>query len=217
MKKIIALLPMRAGSQRVINKNTRKINGKYLYEFVLEKLIKSDLISLILINTDISQVKQKYHNNNKIRLIERSEKLKGNCDINLVIADSIKDFEADLFIQTHVTNPLYKLETLKRAIKYYFDNINTYDSLFSVTKIYKRFWYEGAIPVNHQIESEPTTQNLTPYFEENSCFYLFSKNSFLKKNNRIGDKPKLFEIPKEESWDIDEEEDLIILEKLLSI
>ena len=69
MKKIIALLPMRAGSQRVINKNTRKINGKYLYEFVLEKLIKSDLISLILINTDISQVKLKYPHNNKIRLI----------------------------------------------------------------------------------------------------------------------------------------------------
>ena len=95
--------------------------------------------------------------------------------------------------------------------------MNEYDSLFSVTRIYKRFWYEDAKPVNHSLANEPTTQNLTPYFEENSCFYLFTKESFIKNNNRIGSKPKLFEIPKEESWDIDEEEDLLILEQLLNI
>ena len=40
--------------------------------------------------------------------------------------------------------------------------------------------------------------------------------SFLKKNNRIGNNPKLFEISKKESWDVDEEADLLILEKLLA-
>ena len=216
MQKIVAILPMRAGSQRIINKNSRIINGKYLYEYIINKLLDFNLISNIIINTDIEKVHEKYILNNKINLIKRNNNLKGNCDINLVIADSIENIDADLFIQVHATNPLFKSTSLKKAISFYFENKMKYDSLFSVTKLYKRFLYENGSPVNHKLEDEPTTQNLTPFFEENSCFYLFSKKSFLVNNNRIGINPKLFEISKEESLDIDEEADLLILEKLLN-
>jgi len=215
-KKIVAILPMRSGSQRVINKNSRLIKSKHLYEYIIDKLLSFDIINKIIINTDIDKVNNQYKDNEKIHLIERNPSLKGNCDINLVIADSIKDFNSDLFIQVHATNPLFKNQTLNEAINFYFDNIDKHDSLFSVTKIFKRFWNESGKPVNHKLNDEPTTQNLEPYYEENSCFYLFSKNSFHKNNNRIGNNPKLFTIPKEESWDVDEEADLLILEKLLS-
>ena len=216
MQKIVAILPMRDGSQRVINKNSRVINGKHLYEYIIDKLLNFNLLSNIIINTDIEKVHEKYISNNKILLVRRNNNLKGNCDINLVIADSIKNIDADLFIQVHATNPLFKITSLEKAVYFYFENKMNYDSLFSVTKIYKRFWYEDGTPVNHKLENEPTTQNLTPYYEENSCFYLFSKKSFLDKNNRIGVNPKLFEISKEESLDIDDEADLLILEKLLN-
>ncbi len=215
-KKIIAILPMRAGSQRVINKNARIINEKPLYEYTIDKLLNFNLISNIIINTDIQEVHKKYLSNKKIKLIERSGNLRDNCNINLVIEETIKHIKADLFIQVHATNPLFSLSTLESAINYYLLNYKKFDCLFSVTKIYKRFWYENGIPVNHNLISEPTTQNLTPYLEENSCFYLFTKESFLKKNNRIGNNPKLYEISKEESWDVDEEADLSILEKLLN-
>ena len=216
MKNIVVILPMRSGSQRVINKNSRIIKGKHLYEYIIDKLLSFSIISKIVINTDIESVNKKYHSNNKIKLIKRSENLRGNCNINLVISESINIIEADLFVQVHATNPLFKLLTLENAINYYFSNVNKFDSLFSVTKIYKRFWYENGIPVNHNLENDPTTQDLIPYYEENSCFYLFTKQSFLKKNNRIGNKPKLFEISKDESWDVDDEADPLILEKLLN-
>ena len=51
------------------------------------------------------------------------------------------------------------------------------------------------------------TQDLEPWYEENSCIYIFSRNSFEKTNARIGLRPKLFEIPKLEAIDIDEKED----------
>jgi len=216
MKNIVVILPMRSGSQRVINKNSRIIKGKYLYEYIVDKLLSFSIISKIVINTDIESVHKKYHSNSRIKLIKRSENLRGNCDINLVISESINIIESDLFVQVHATNPLFNLSTLENAINYYFSNDDKFDSLFSVTKIYKRFWYESGIPVNHNLENEPTTQDLIPYYEENSCFYLFTKETFLKNNNRIGNSPKLFEISKEESWDVDEEADLFILEKLLN-
>ena len=43
---------------------------------------------------------------------------KGNCNINLVIKDTIENIEADLFIQIHATNPLFKIPTLEKAIKH---------------------------------------------------------------------------------------------------
>ena len=176
MKKIIAILPMRAGSQRVLNKNSRIVHGKYLYEYIIFKLLNIKEISSIVINTDIVSVKKKYTSNDKITIIERSEELKGNCNINLVIENTISNLEADLFIQVHATNPLFKIKTMRNAINYYFENIKDYDSLFSVTKIFKRFWDNSGQPINHKINSEPTTQNLSPYFEENSCFYFLSLN-----------------------------------------
>jgi CMP-N-acetylneuraminic acid synthetase len=54
------------------------------------------------------------------------------------------------------------------------------------------------------------TQHLKPIFEENSCFYIFTKESFLSTNSRIGSSPLMYEIDKIESIDIDEKDDFII-------
>jgi len=88
-----------------------------------------------------------------------------------------------------------------------------YDSIFSVTKTQKRFYNEDATPMNHDPKML-VTQHLTPIFEENSCFYIFTKQSFLNNQSRIGMKPLMFEIDKIESTDIDEKEDFIIAESL---
>jgi N-acylneuraminate cytidylyltransferase len=42
-------------------------------------------------------------------------------------------------------------------------------------------------------------------YEENSSIYVFTKESFVKKNRRIGLKPFLYPISKIESVDIDDE------------
>ena len=119
------------------------------------------------------------------------------------------------YIQVHATSPLVKSKTIDKAIKFYLQNKN-YDSLFSVTKIKKRFWNSKNKPYNHNLSEAPTTQALKELFEENSGFYIFNKNTFKKKLNRIGYRPKLFEISKLEGFDIDDNQDFKIVEKLLS-
>jgi CMP-N-acetylneuraminic acid synthetase len=52
-------------------------------------------------------------------------------------------------------------------------------------------------------------------FEENSGFYIFTKDSFKNADNkRIGLNPLMFEIDKIEAIDIDEPSDFIIAETL---
>ena len=179
MRKVNAILPMRASSQRIKNKNIRLIKGKPLYEYILHLLRNTKFVDKIIINTDIVEVIEKYRNKNKIIVIERESHLRGNCNINLVIQDTIDKVKGEYFIQVHATNPLVSQKTINNAIETFFKNINSFDSLFSVTKIQKRFWRKDGTPINHTIQDEPTTQSLEPYFEENSCFYLFSRKSFM--------------------------------------
>ena len=61
------------------------------------------------------------------------------------------------------------------------------------------------------------TQHLNPIFEENSCFYIFTKESFLSTNSRIGSSPLMYEIDKIESIDIDEKDDFIIAEAVYNL
>jgi len=58
------------------------------------------------------------------------------------------------------------------------------------------------------------TQDLPPVYEENSNFYIFSKQGFHRINRRIGEKPMFYEVEKDEALDIDEEIDFIIAENL---
>ena len=48
----VALLPMKKNSNRIKNKNFKIINGKPLYEWILNKLLKTKEIEKIIINTD---------------------------------------------------------------------------------------------------------------------------------------------------------------------
>ncbi len=208
---MIAILPLRKNSKRLKNKNIKKINGKPLFEFILKNLKNSKLVSKIVVTTDY---KLKI-NHPKINILKRPKKLCGNCNMNMVIDHVINNFEDKNYIQVHATSPLVKSGTIDKAIKFFLQNKN-YDSLFSVTKIKKRFWNSKNKPYNHKLSTAPTTQILKELFEENSGFYIFNKNVFKKKLNRIGYKPKLFEISKLEGFDIDDNQDFQIVKKLLS-
>lgn len=219
---IVALLPMKGTSERVPNKNLKDFNGKPLYHVILNSLLKSRFINKIIINTDGDDLMTDINSNfkDKVVVFDRKEEICGNyVSMNKIIQDDIKSIDADIFIQTHSTNPLLKVETLDKAIEKMIELSKTKenDSVFSVSKTQKRFYNKDTTPMNHDPKML-VTQHLDPIYEENSCFYIFTKDSFLKNESRIGSKPFMFEIDKIESTDIDEPEDFIIaaaLHKLL--
>ena len=90
------------------------------------------------------------------------------------------------------------------------------EPIFSVSKYQSRFYSHNLKPLNHSLEKLLPTQKLSPLYEENSNFYIFSKKQFLEKKNRINEKSKIFEVSKLESFDIDDEEDLEIVTKLVN-
>lgn len=214
-KKIVALLPMRHSSERVPEKNYRDFNGKPLFYWVLEALDRCPSIAEIVINTDSPTVKEHAPRvSAKVRLIDRPGHLRdGSIAMNEIILHDLSQVQADLFLQTHSTNPLLRTETIEKAIAALLASPQ-HDSLFSVTRWQTRFWDKDSQPVNHDPRVLLRTQDLAPMYEENSSLYIFSRDSFMKCKNRIGERPLLFEMSKEESYDINDASDFLIAQAL---
>ena len=208
---MIVILPMRKGSKRLKNKNIKKINKKPLYKITINKLLKIKEIKKIIVTTDYNFK----FSSKKIVVHKRPKHLTSNCNINKAIKDVIDNFKSEHYIQLHVTSPLLKSSTIRRAILYYKKNYIKYDTLISVTPLKKRFWTDQIKPLNHKLSDAPTTQNLKYIYEENSGFYIFSSKSFLRYNRRIGGRIKLFKISNLESFDIDTQDEFDIIKKIL--
>ncbi len=216
--KVHALLPMKGHSERVPDKNMRDFAGCPLYHAIVDELLKSKYIDIIIIDTDSERIKYDVLNcyNNRVIILDRPEQLCGDfVSMNDIINFDIGLFDNSYFLQTHSTNPLLTYQTIDEGILCYMQNLYKYDSLFSVTRLQTRLYDKQVCPVNHNPDELIRTQDLNPLFEENSNFYIFSKESFKKAgNNRIGLNPQMFEMNKLESIDIDEMEDFELAELL---
>lgn len=222
--KIVALLPMKGNSERVPNKNLKNFAGKPLYHCVLQALLNSKHIDEIIINTDsdviIDDVKKNFRQKVKIHL--RPDEIKGDfVSMNRIIEYDLNHSDADIYLQTHSTNPLLRTEPLDAAIEkmiVFLSENSNYDSIFSVTKLQTRLYKSNGDPFNHNPNELLRTQDLEPLFEENSNFYIFTKNSFNNAGQkRIGNNPFMYEIDKIEAVDIDEPQDFIIAESLYKL
>ena len=211
-QKIVALLPMKANSERVKGKNFKEFYGKPLFRWILDTLLSVNDIDCVVINTDARGIlaKNGLVETDKIIIRDRKPEISGDLvSMNLVIEDDVKNVDADIYLMTHATNPLIEANTVQRALKEFQDksNHNEVDSLFTVDKIQTRFYRKDCSAVNHDPDNLLPTQNLEPWFEENSNLYIFTKEAFAKTKARIGAKPMMFESPKFESIDIDTPDD----------
>jgi CMP-N-acetylneuraminic acid synthetase len=211
---ICAIVPMRHESRRVPGKNYRSFAGKPLYHHVIGELQRCPGVSQIVIDTDSDIIREDARRNfPRVKVITRPEHLRADTTpMNDVLLHSVRSIEADFYLQTHSTNPLLQSTTIARAIDDFLSNFPAFDTLFSVTRVHSRLWDSLARAINHNPAILLRTQDLPPVFEENSCLYLFARQTLESRHNRIGNRPMLFPIDRHEAIDIDEEIDFRIAE-----
>ncbi|MEA5511320.1 acylneuraminate cytidylyltransferase family protein [Crocosphaera sp. UHCC 0190] len=212
---IVAFVPMRHSSERVIGKNYRLFAGKPLYHYVVESLLNCPQITQVCIDTDSPNIIEDAQQNfPAVKVILRPEHLRsGMTPMNDVLLNSVAQVPADYYLQTHSTNPLLKSTTISKAIDLFFKSPD-YDSLFGVTRLQTRLYDAEGKAMNHDPNVLLRTQDLPPVYEENSNLYIFTKTILEERKNRIGYKPLMIEIERDEAWDIDEEVDFRIAELL---
>jgi CMP-N-acetylneuraminic acid synthetase len=209
----VALLPLKAQSVRVPRKNFREFRGRPLVRWMLDTLLSIDRIEKVVINTDARAdlAGVGVTDTDRVMLRDRPARLCGNeVSMNLVLANDLEHIEAETYLMTHTTNPLLSAKTVTAALAEY--ERENCDSLFSVNRHQTRFYRADGSAVNHDPNNLLPTQDLEPWFEENSNLYIFSSESFASTKARIGKRPRMFVTPRLESLDIDTLEDWLLAE-----
>ena len=219
-QRINVFLPMRAGSERVPNKNTKTFSGIKggLCKIKLEQLIKCSLIDSILVSTNDPEVVKiaNTFNSKKIRVIIRPDELASSSSSTDDLIKYVPEVMPDGHILwTHVTSPFISSEVYDQIIGKYLEKLEDFDSLMTVTKLQKFIWKDsGPVNYNRDLEKWPKTQTIEPLWEVNSGVFLTKKNIYQTNNDRIGDKPYLFELSDDIAFDIDWLPDYKIAEAL---
>ncbi len=211
--RLVALMPMRHSSERVPGKNYRPFgDGRPLFHHMVQVMLECPQIDKIVIDTDSPTVKEQCADKfPSVIVLDRPQHLLGGMTpMNDVLLHDVTQVESEFYLQTHSTNPLLTKETLSKAIDQFFANYPIYDSLFSVTRVQTRFWDSLSRAINHNPNILIRTQDLPPFYEENSCIYIFEGRTLKDRHNRIGNRPFMFELERLEAQDIDEEIDFRI-------
>lgn len=204
--KILAIIPARAGSKGIPNKNIRIIGGHPLIYYSIKNALSSQYITDIIITTDSEQVRI-IGEQMGAKVKWRDSSLCGDAvTLDAVIADAVlMNEDWNYIITMQPTSPTLRVKTLDAAIKYAIDK--DLDTLISAINAPHLSWCvkDGRKVPNYT--KRLNRQYLPPCYIETGAFVI-SKASVVTPETRIGKKVDVYEIPEDESQDVDTFDDL---------
>jgi len=220
MQPIIGFIPCRAGSERVINKNTRPFASyeKGLLELKLQQMANVPELDKIIVSSNDPKVLEFVESfravDRRFIPLERPEKYGNSATSMEEFTNYIANMEDEgIIFWTHVTHPFLSSEYYSKIISKYKDiSKNGYDSLVTVTRIYKFIWSQNG-PFNYDTKHEkwPRSQDLDPLFEINHGVYMLPFSVMRSAKDRIGKSPFLFDLPENIAMDVDWEDQFLLL------
>ena len=209
--KVVAFVPIRLNSKRVVGKNLKMLGGKPLMQYILETLSKVGNIDEVYVYCSSEEVIPYLPQG--VKFLKRSTLLDGDETLGKEIYEAfVKEVDADVYMLAHTTSPFIKVETIENAI----DKVvnGGHDSSFSAQKIQTFTWYNGK-PLNYSLKNIPRTQTIEPVYVETSAFYIFRREVWTELGQRIGNNPHMAIIDQIEGIDIDYPEDFEFAQKVL--
>jgi CMP-N-acetylneuraminic acid synthetase len=227
--KILALIPARCGSKGIKDKNIVDICNKPLIAYTIEQALalkQVNLVNEVIVSTDCEKIANvaKIYGANVPFLRPKNISGDNAKSISFIIhalefySQNNIEFDAVLLLQP--TSPLRNVNLLNEAINKFIK----YDaeSLISVYKeeyINDLVMYKAnnnqLIPLNPLHNVGVRRQEHGAIFVRNGAIYL-TKCEYLKHEKKIiSDSPLMIEMTKSQSINIDTEEDLVLLRKIL--
>lgn len=217
--KFISIIPIRSGSKGLPNKNILSLKGIPLYKHTLFQ--SQRIIPKTLISTDIETVFNE-ENRENTRVLRRPKKLCGDSvEMRDVLLDIFKehDLGEKIIVLLQATSPLRQDDDIKKAIKMY--KTGQYSMIMSVTQTNSSILKCGFIIDSKFINLRKSDytfsnrQDLPKIYKPNGAIYIFSTRDFMKQNHFPYESIGAYFMPSERSIDIDKEEDLRLIERLM--
>ena len=212
--KIIAFVPARKGSERVIDKNVRPFAGFQhgLIELKLNQLSRVADFEEIVVSSNDPQIldyaeRFSQERDRRVKALQRPEEY-GISSTSM--AKFISEYVSQLFedghlFWTHVTHPLFSASHYQEILNKYRSVVKAgFDSLLTVTRHQKFFWRDGR-PFSYEALPErwPRSQDLPVVHEINHAVYAIPFEIMRGVGDRVGVNPFFFETHEVDSMDID--------------
>ena len=224
MKNIVALIPARKNSIRLVNKNFLKIKKKSIINYTIESAKKSKVFNQICVSSDDNNFLRKLKDKSILKFTRKKKLTNSSARLVDVCIDFINYFEKnyckiDILCVLYSTSPLRThkdiIETVKKLKK---DKCN-----FVIAASKYSLPPHQALVIDKRFYAKPFFKNLINKREntlgqlvvDNGSTYAFFKDDFLKEKTFYGKKLKVNIMPKDRSIDLNDNEDLDILKKLL--
>ena len=220
----IAIIPARAGSRGILNKNTTIINNKKLIEYTFKILQKTKIIKKIFLTTNDPKVIKVTKNYKKIDILLRTKKLsQSNTLMSDTICDALNKIKINFpnvsnFILLQPTSPQRTLKDIENAIRTFKRNKNK--NLISISE-----------PINHPYEmlsfskkkysllisrkKQMNRQTYKKFYFINGSIFIGSIKKFLKNKKFLDNKTIFFKMDKKNSIDINDNLDKKLIKNLL--
>lgn len=213
--KVLAVIPARAGSKTIPNKNIRSVNGHPLIFYAINNAIKSELITDIVVSTDSYEVKTVAEQMGVHCHWRRPELCEDSMPLDAVVYDAVvsDEKEYDYVVTMQPTSPTLQVSTLDHAIKYAIDN--GFDTVISAINHPHLSWREEKGHIVPNYEKRLNRQYLPANYVETGAFVI-SRRSAVTENSRIGKKLDIYEVSENEAVDVDSFIDLCAVGEILS-
>jgi len=216
----IAFIPARCGSESIPFKNIKIICGKPLIYWSLLALTKSKTIDQIYVATDCDEIKDTVidFNFDNVQIFDRSSTNASNTasteSVILEFLDNNIFSGEDLFVLVQVTTPFTSSDNFDNAINT-IKSSNKIDSILSCVETTRFFWTKNGKPINYDYNSRPRRQDFEGILMENGAFYINSVANIKKYKNRLCGNIHPYLMPDYSAIEADEEDDWLIIEKLM--
>lgn len=221
--KILAIIPARGASKGIKNKNIKNLAGKPLIAYTIEAAKKSKYISRTVVSTDnptIAEVSRKYCAEVPfLRPVKLSQDNTPMVKVIIHTLNTLKEREKyipDIVVLLQPTSPLRRVETIDDGIEYFLKNNKR--PLISVTKAKQNPYWMKTLKNGYLY---PFIRNKKPFYRRqdlpdiyipNGCLYICSMQDLKSGDPFNNDEIVGFIMDREESVDVDGQEDLILAE-----
>lgn len=215
--KIIAMIPARLGSKRIPKKNIRYMGDKALIQYPIDLALKSGAFESVWVNTESKEL-GKVIQTMGAQFHERPKELAGDTATNREFTyEFLEKHPCDYVVMVNTTSPLLRQETLDKFMEYVKEN--DFDTVLSVVSEKEETFYQDK-PLNFSLQEKVNSQLLEPVEKIVWAMTAWKRKTFMRlqeegKNPVFGGKIGKFAIPKDESCDLDTEEDWRIAEGIL--
>lgn len=210
----VAIIPARAGSKGIKNKNIIEFCGKPLIVWSIEQAIKAKCVDRVFVSTDgeqIAEIAQVAGADIIWRPQELASDTASSEDAIVHAVETIRRHEEiDKIVFLQATSPIRQDDDIDKAMQV-FESQNC-DSLFSMSLLNDYcIWKKtnGKIDsYSYDYKKRGRRQERENLYLENGSIYIFTPDVLISHRNRLGGKIGMYEMPLDQSYEIDSIEDL---------